>query len=69
MDNSLPGVLTLWEYFGFAVHVRVTNTTMLADLQQMVVEKWDAITTAVDQTSMRRRYQAAVAVHGSSTCY
>ena len=62
----------LWDQLGHAVHARVTNTTTLADLRQMLVEEWDAIpqqcvTRLV--TSMRRRCQAVVAVYGSSTCY
>uniref|UniRef100_A0A3Q0STJ6 Tc1-like transposase DDE domain-containing protein n=1 Tax=Amphilophus citrinellus TaxID=61819 RepID=A0A3Q0STJ6_AMPCI len=45
-----------------AVHARVTNTTTLADLREMLVEEWDAIpqqcvTKLV--TSIRRR-QAVV---------
>ena len=62
----------LWDQLGRAGRVRVTNTTTLADLQQMLVEEWDAIpqqsvTRLV--TSMRRRCQAGAAVFGSSTCY
>ena len=62
----------LWDQLGRAVRARVTNTTTLADLRQMLVEEWDAIpqqcvTRLV--TSMRRRCQAVVAVYGSSTCY
>ena len=48
----------LWDQLGPAVRARVTNTTTLADLGQMLVEEWDAIpqqsvTRLV--TSMRRR--------------
>uniref|UniRef100_A0A4W6C1J2 Transposase Tc1-like domain-containing protein n=1 Tax=Lates calcarifer TaxID=8187 RepID=A0A4W6C1J2_LATCA len=62
----------VWDQLGCAVRARVTNTTTLADLQQMLVEEWDAIpqwcvTRLV--TSMRRRCQAVVAVYGSSTRY
>ena len=62
----------LWDQLGRAVRARVTNTTMLADLRQMLVKERDAIpqqcvTRLV--TSMRRRCQAVVAVHGSSTRY
>ena len=62
----------LWDQLGRAVRARVTNTTTLADLRQMLVEEWDAIpqqcvTRLV--TSMRRRCQAVVAVYGSSTRY
>ena len=62
----------LWDQLGRAVHARVTNTTTLADLRQILVEEWDAIpqqcvTRLV--TSMRRRCQAVVAVYGSSTRY
>ena len=50
----------LWDQLGRAVRARVTNTTTLADLRQMLVEEWDAIpqqcvTRLV--TSMRRRRQ------------
>lgn len=62
----------LWDQLGRAVRARVTNTTTLADLRQMLDEEWDAIpqqcvTRLV--TSMRRRCQAVVAVYGSSTRY
>lgn len=47
------------------VYARVTNTSPMA-------EEWDAISqqcvTKV-MTSMRRRYYAVVAMHGSSTCW
>uniref|UniRef100_A0A8C4ED23 Tc1-like transposase DDE domain-containing protein n=1 Tax=Dicentrarchus labrax TaxID=13489 RepID=A0A8C4ED23_DICLA len=54
----------LWDQLRRAVRARVTNTTTLADLRQMLVEEWDAIpqqcvTRLV--TSMRRRCQAVVA--------
>ncbi|KAI4896783.1 hypothetical protein NFI96_006817, partial [Prochilodus magdalenae] len=50
----------LRDQLGRYADARVTNTTMLADLRQMLVEEWDAIpqqcvTRLV--TSMRRRYQ------------
>uniref|UniRef100_A0A3Q3WSF0 Tc1-like transposase DDE domain-containing protein n=1 Tax=Mola mola TaxID=94237 RepID=A0A3Q3WSF0_MOLML len=60
----------LWDQLGHALRARVTNTTTLADLRQLLVEEWYAIpqqcvTKLV--TSMRR--QAVLAVDGSSTCY
>uniref|UniRef100_A0A3Q3MJW9 Tc1-like transposase DDE domain-containing protein n=1 Tax=Labrus bergylta TaxID=56723 RepID=A0A3Q3MJW9_9LABR len=60
----------LWDQLGCAVHTRVTNTTTLADLRQMLVEEWDAIrqqcvTRLV--SSMRRRCQTVVAMYGFST--
>uniref|UniRef100_A0A3Q4H7B7 Uncharacterized protein n=1 Tax=Neolamprologus brichardi TaxID=32507 RepID=A0A3Q4H7B7_NEOBR len=62
----------LWDQLGRAVLTRVTNTTTLADLRQLLVEEWDAIPQQCVTkltTSMRRRCQAVVAVHGSSACY
>ena len=69
---DLNPIEKLWDQLGRAVRARVTNTTTLADLRQMLVEEWDAIpqqcvTRLV--TSMRRRCQAVVAVYGSSTRY
>uniref|UniRef100_A0A3Q3NQX1 Uncharacterized protein n=1 Tax=Labrus bergylta TaxID=56723 RepID=A0A3Q3NQX1_9LABR len=51
----------LWDQLARAVHARVTNTATLVDLQQLLVEEWDAIpqqnvTRLV--TSMKRRCQA-----------
>uniref|UniRef100_A0AAZ1XTZ2 Transposase Tc1-like domain-containing protein n=1 Tax=Oreochromis aureus TaxID=47969 RepID=A0AAZ1XTZ2_OREAU len=62
----------LWDQLGRAVLTRVTNATTLADLRQLLVEEWDAIPQQCVTklaTSMRRRCQAVVAVHGSSACY
>ena len=39
----------LWDQLGRAVRARVTNTTTLADLRQMLVEEWDAIPQQCDQ--------------------
>ncbi|KAL7828173.1 hypothetical protein AOLI_G00313250 [Acnodon oligacanthus] len=69
---DLNPIKHLWDHLGRAVRSRVTNTTTLADLQQMLDEEWDAIpqqcvTRLV--TSMRRRCQAVVAVYGFSTRY
>uniref|UniRef100_A0A3Q4AQZ4 Tc1-like transposase DDE domain-containing protein n=1 Tax=Mola mola TaxID=94237 RepID=A0A3Q4AQZ4_MOLML len=53
----------LWDQLGCAVCARVTNTTTLADLQQMLVEEWVAITQqCVNKlvTSMRTRCQAVM---------
>lgn len=33
----------LWDQPGRVVHARVTDTTTLVDLQQLLVEEWDAI--------------------------
>ena len=62
----------LWDQLGRAVRARVTNTTTLAGLRQILVQEWNAIpqqcvTRLV--TSMRRRCQAVVAANGSSTRY
>uniref|UniRef100_A0A3B4H5V0 Tc1-like transposase DDE domain-containing protein n=1 Tax=Pundamilia nyererei TaxID=303518 RepID=A0A3B4H5V0_9CICH len=54
----------LWDQLGRAVLTRVTNATTLADLQQLLVEEWDAIPQQCVTklaTSMRRRCQAVVA--------
>ena len=67
--NGLPAVLTstpLCDQLGCAVHARMTNTTTLVDMSQMLVKEWDAIpqqcvTRLV--TSTRRRCQAVVAVY------
>ncbi|KAL7854203.1 hypothetical protein AOLI_G00210470 [Acnodon oligacanthus] len=71
-NPDLNPIEHLWNQLGRAVHARVTNTTTLADLQQMLVEEWEAIpqqcvTSLV--TSMRRRCQAVVAVCGYSSRY
>ncbi|KAJ8381891.1 hypothetical protein SKAU_G00026690 [Synaphobranchus kaupii] len=72
VSPDLNPIEHLWDQLGHAVRARVTNTTMLADLRQILVEEWDAIpqqcvTRLV--TSMRRRCQAVVTAYGSSTCY
>ncbi|GLD67144.1 caspase-13-like protein [Lates japonicus] len=69
---NLNPIEHVWDHLGRAVCARVTNTTTVADLRQMLVEEWDAIpqqcvTRLV--TTMRRRCQAVVAVYGSSTHY
>jgi len=69
---DLNPIKNLWDQLGRAVHVGVTNTTTLADLQQLLVEEWNAIPQQhVTRllTSMRRMCQAIVAVYGSSTRY
>ena len=58
----------LWDQLGFAVHGRLTSTTTLADLRQMLVEEWYAIPQQC-VTSMRRRRHTFVATYGSSTHY
>ena len=40
---DLNPIENLWDQLGRAVRARVTNTTTLADLRQMLVEEWDAI--------------------------
>lgn len=60
----------LRDQLGHAVRARVTNTTMMADMGQMLVEEWDAtsqqyVTRPITRT--RRKCQAVVAVHGSFT--
>uniref|UniRef100_A0A8C5A5Q1 Tc1-like transposase DDE domain-containing protein n=1 Tax=Gadus morhua TaxID=8049 RepID=A0A8C5A5Q1_GADMO len=40
---DLNPIQNLWDQLGRAVRARVTNTTTLADLRQMLVEVWDAI--------------------------
>ena len=62
----------LGDQLGCAIYARVTNTMTLADLQQVLVEERDAIPQQCVTrlaTSMRRRWQTAVAVNGSYTCY
>uniref|UniRef100_A0A667ZNY4 Transposase Tc1-like domain-containing protein n=1 Tax=Myripristis murdjan TaxID=586833 RepID=A0A667ZNY4_9TELE len=69
---DLNPIERLWDQLGRAVRARVTNTTTLADLRQMLVEEWDAIPQQCVSrlvTSMRRRCQAVVAVFGFSTRY
>ncbi|KAL6479536.1 hypothetical protein MHYP_G00129690 [Metynnis hypsauchen] len=66
------GSVMVWGGISLTGKTRVTNTTTLADLRQLLVEGWDAIpqqcvTRLV--TSMRKRCQAVVAVYGSSTRY
>uniref|UniRef100_A0A3Q0TDC2 Tc1-like transposase DDE domain-containing protein n=1 Tax=Amphilophus citrinellus TaxID=61819 RepID=A0A3Q0TDC2_AMPCI len=68
---DLNPIKHLWKQLLRAVCARVTNTTTLADLQQMLVKEWDAIpqqcvTKLV--TSMRYWCQAVVSVYGSSAC-
>lgn len=36
----------LWDQLEFVVHARVTNTTTVAHLRQILVEEWDVIPTA-----------------------
>ena len=43
---DLNPIENLWDQLGRA---RVTNTTTLADLRQMLVEEWDAIPQVFDQ--------------------
>lgn len=52
-----------------AVCARVTYTTTLADLRQMLVEERDAMPQQCPVANMRRRCLASVAVYGSSICY
>ncbi|GLD67633.1 caspase-13-like protein [Lates japonicus] len=69
---DLNPIQHVWDQFGHAVCARVTNTTMLADLRQMLVEEWGAIPQQCVirlVTSMRRRCQAVVAMYGSYTRY
>uniref|UniRef100_A0A4W6FSW7 Tc1-like transposase DDE domain-containing protein n=1 Tax=Lates calcarifer TaxID=8187 RepID=A0A4W6FSW7_LATCA len=71
-NPDLNPIEHMWDQLGQAVRVRVSNTTTLADLRQMLVEEWDAVPQqCVNRlvTSLRRRCQAVVAVYGSSTCY
>lgn len=59
-----------WDQLGCAICSRVTNTTSLADLWQMLVEEWDPILQQCVSklvTNMRKRYQTRTE-HGSSIC-
>ena len=61
----------LWDKLGRAVRARVTNTTTLVALQQMLDEEWDTISQQCE-SSMGRRCQAVVAVYCSRealVCY
>ena len=72
VSPDLNPIEHLWDQLGRAVRLRVTNTTTLADLQNILIEEWDAIPqqkVARWVTSMRRRCEAFVAARGSSTRY
>ena len=62
----------LCDQLGCAVRLRLKNRTTLPDLQHILIKEWDAIPqqkVARLVSSMRRRCEAFVAVHGSSTRY
>uniref|UniRef100_A0A3B3QEN2 Tc1-like transposase DDE domain-containing protein n=1 Tax=Paramormyrops kingsleyae TaxID=1676925 RepID=A0A3B3QEN2_9TELE len=40
---DLNPIEQLWDQLGRTVHARVTKTTIMADLQQMLIEEWDGI--------------------------
>ena len=72
LSPDLNPIEHLWDQLGRAVRCRVTNRTTLADLQHILIKEWDAIPqqkVARLVSSMRRRCEAVVAVHGSSTHY
>ena len=62
MSPDLNPIEHLWDQLGRAVYARVTHGTTLADLKQMLVEKWDAIpqlNVAELVSSMRRCHAVA----------
>ena len=72
VSPDLNPIEHLWDQLGRAVCRRVTNRTTLADLPHILIEEWDAIPqqkVARLVSSMRRRCEAVIAVHGSSTRY
>ena len=72
VSPDLNPIENLWDQLGRAVRKRVTSATTLAQLRQILIQEWNAISQDRVRrlvSSMRRRCQAVVGAYGGSTRY
>ena len=69
---DLSPIENAWDLLGRRVAARVTPQSTVADLEQFLIQEWNAIPDNYIRTlmnSMRRRIESCIAVNGGSTKY